>query len=335
MLAVPPQSPFELASVAQVFGVAHPGVPARYAFAVCAETPGAVPALGGCPLSVEHGLDLLDGADTVIVAGWPDHAARPSDGLVAALRGAHARGARVVGLCSGAFALAATGLLDGRSATTHWRMADELADRYPDVTVCPDEFYIDHGDVATSAGPGAAVDLALALVRRDHGAAYAAEIARHMVVPPHRDGGQRQYSRLAPRPGRAAEETLAAVVAWAEANLHRPIGVAELAAHGAVSPRTLARLFERELGVAPGRWLLRRRIETARTLLERTDATVEAVAAACGFVDLSNFRRRFAAETGTTPGRYRRVFSTPEDAPPRGGAAELGPSSDVPEGAAP
>ncbi|MEV4252088.1 helix-turn-helix domain-containing protein [Spirillospora sp. NPDC049652] len=310
-LAVPPQSPFELASIAQVFGVAHPDVPARYSFTVCAETPGPVPTIAGCPLFVEDGLDAMDAADTVVIAGWPDHAARPSGGLVAALRRAHARGARIAGLCSGAFALAATGLLDGRSATTHWRMADELADLYPKVAVRPDELYIDHGDVATSAGTGAAVDLALALVRRDLGAAHAAEIARHMVLPPHRDGGQRQYSRLTPRPGRAAEETLASVIAWAEANLHRPIGVEDLAAHGAVSPRTLARLFERGLGVAPGRWLLRRRIEAARTLLERTDATVEDVAAACGFPDLSNFRRRFAAETGTTPGRYRRMFSTP------------------------
>ncbi|MFC5181656.1 GlxA family transcriptional regulator [Actinomadura harenae] len=310
-VAVPPQSPFELASVAQVFGVAHPDVPVRYAFGVCAETPGAVPGLAGCPLHIEDGLDLLDGADTVIVAGWPDLAARPSDALIAALRGAHGRGARVAGLCSGAFALAAAGLLDGRPATTHWRMADELAARYPRVDVRVDELYVDLGDVATSAGTGAAVDLALALVRRDLGAAHAAEIARHMVLPPHRDGGQRQYSRLAPRPGQASEETLAAVVAWAEANLHRPISVADLAAHGAVSPRTLARLFERGLGVAPGRWLLRRRVELARTLLERSDETVESIALACGFVDLSNFRRRFAAETGTTPGRYRRVFSTP------------------------
>ncbi|MFC4913485.1 GlxA family transcriptional regulator [Actinomadura gamaensis] len=310
-LAVPPQSPFELASVAQVFGVEHPGGPGHYSFEVCAETPGNVEVMAGCPLFVEHGLDRMDMADTVIVTGWPDHGARPSEALVARLQAAHGRGARVVGLCSGAFALAAAGLLDGRDATTHWRMADELAERYPSVTVRPDELYVDHGDVATSAGTGAAVDLALALVRRDVGAAHAAEIARHMVLPPHRDGGQRQYSRLAPRPESAAEETLASVIAWAEANLHRPIGVPDLAAHAAVSPRTLARLFERGFGVAPGRWLLRRRIETARTLLERTDATVDAVAGACGFSDTSNFRRRFAAETGTTPGRYRRVFSTP------------------------
>ncbi|MCP2335629.1 GlxA family transcriptional regulator [Actinomadura rupiterrae] len=309
-LAVPPQSPFEMASVAQVFGVEHPDAPARYAFTVCAETPGPVEVMAGCPLFVEHGLEAMDEADTVIVTGWPDHAARPSGGLVEGLRAAHARGARVVGLCSGAFALAGAGLLDGRAATTHWRMADELAALYPKVDVRQDELYVDHGDVATSAGTGAAVDLALALVRRDFGAAHAAEIARHMVLPPHRDGGQRQYSRLAPEPEHPAEETLAKIVEWAEANLHRPITVADMAAQGAVSARTLARLFERGFGVAPGRWLLRRRIETARTMLERTDATVDAVASACGFADPSNFRRRFAAETGTTPGRYRRVFST-------------------------
>ncbi|GAB3973764.1 helix-turn-helix domain-containing protein [Actinoallomurus acanthiterrae] len=307
-VVVPPQSTFELGCVAEVFGIEHPGVPTRYSFDVCAEEPGALATKAGYRMLVEHGLELVAEADSVFVTGWPDRAARPSPALTEALTGAHARGARVVGVCSGAFALAATGLLDGRTATTHWRMAEELARRYPKVEVRPHALYADHGDVATSAGTGAAIDLALELMRRDFGAAYAAEVARHMVLPPHRDGGQRQYARASPRRDVPEEERLSSILEWAEAHLHEPITVGRLSAHGAVSPRTLARLFERHLGTTPGKWLLHRRIQEACTLLERTDAPVEAVAAAAGFADPSNFRRRFADELGTTPSAYRRTF---------------------------
>ncbi|GAA3520716.1 GlxA family transcriptional regulator [Actinocatenispora rupis] len=308
-VVTPPQSTFELGCVAEVFGIEHPGVPTRYALEFCAEEPGEVPTRAGYPMVVAHGLDRIAGADSVFVTGWPDHAARPSAALVEALTAAHRRGARIVGVCSGAFALAAVGLLDGRTATTHWRMADELAALYPRVVVDADALYVDHGDVATSAGTGAAIDLALALVGRDFGAAYAAEIARHMVLPPHRDGGQGQYARRPAPPDVTAQETLSALLDWAERHLAAPITIDRWATRGAVSPRTLARLFERHLGTTPGRWLVRRRVEEARILLERTDDSVDAVAAAVGFPDPSNFRRRFAAELGTTPARYRRTFA--------------------------
>lgn len=306
-----PQSTFELGCVAEVFGIEHPGVESRYSFDVCTEVPGMLPTKAGYRMVVEHGLDLVAVADSVFVTGWPDRAERPSPKLTKALTDAHARGARIVGICSGAFALAAIGLLDGRTATTHWRMAEELASRYPKVAVRPRALYVNHGDVATSAGTGAAIDLALELVRRDCGAAYAADIARHMVLPPHRAGGQRQYSRVPPRPEKTELRRLSPILDWAEENFHRPITVDELAACGAVSPRTLARLFDRHLGTTPGRWLLHRRIQEACALLERTDATVEVVAVAAGFPDASNFRRRFAAELGTTPSSYRRAFAVP------------------------
>ncbi|GAA1942582.1 GlxA family transcriptional regulator [Amycolatopsis minnesotensis] len=304
-VVVPPQSTFELGCVAEVFGIEHPGVETRYAFEVCGEARGAVPTKAGYEMVIPRGLDALEEADSIFVTGWPDRGAPPSPELRTALTAAHARGARVAGICSGAFALAATGLLDGRAATTHWRMADELARRYPDVLVRPQALYVDHGDVATSAGTGAAIDLALELVRRDFGAAYAADIARQMVLPPHREGGQRQYARVTP----ARPAPLSAVIEWAEANLHRPVSVDDLAATGAVSTRTLTRLFERELGTTPGKWLLRRRLREACALLERTDATIEGVAAAAGFGDVSNFRRRFADEYGTPPSTYRRTFA--------------------------
>lgn len=316
-LVTPPQSTFELGCVAEVFGIDHPGVETRYSFRVCAEEPGAVATKAGYRMFVEHGLGLLAQADSVFLTGWPDRKARLSPRLARALTEAHERGARIVGVCSGAFLLAAVGLLDGRTATTHWRMADELARCYPDVTVQPDALYVDHGDVATSAGTGAAIDLALELVRRDFGAAYANDIARHMVLPPHRDGGQRQYSRVPPTRDGGDQRALSPVLEWAEANLHRPISIDELAERAAVSPRTLARLFDRRLGTTPGRWLLRRRVQEACALLERTDATIESVASATGFPDTSNFRRRFADEMGTTPSAYRRTFSVPRRSTPR------------------
>ncbi len=309
-VATVPQSTFELGCIAEVFGINRPGLPRRYSFQVCAESPGPVHTRAGYDMHVEHGLEALGAADSVFITGWPDRSATPSMAFLAAVRAAHARGARIAGICSGTFALAATGLLDGRTATTHWRMAEQLAAMYPQVLVEPRSLYVDHGDVATSAGTGAAIDLALQLVRTDLGAAYAADVARHMVVPPHRDGGQAQYSRVAPQQRADLGDSLAAVLEWAGRQLGTPIGVEDLAARAAVSPRTLARIFERELGVSPGRWLLRRRIDEACIRLERTDATVESIAVAVGLSSASNMRRRFGTELGTTPHAYRRTFTT-------------------------
>ncbi|MCP2168486.1 GlxA family transcriptional regulator [Goodfellowiella coeruleoviolacea] len=302
-LVRPVQSTFELGCAAEVFGMARAGVPRYYEFEVCAEKPGQVPTTAGYAMSVSKGLAALDTADTVIIPGWsPVEAPLPTRVRRALLR-AHARGARLVSICSGVFALARTGLLDGRSATTHWERAEQLRREFPRVRVATDVLYVDHGDVATSAGAGAGIDLCLHLVRQDHGPAHAALIARHMVMPPHREGGQAQYV-----PTRPPGDELDGLLAWASQRLATPLSVADLAAHLGVSPRTLARRFVERLGTSPGAWLLSRRVAEARTLLESTDLPVEAIAVRVGLTSAVNLRRRFRALVGTTPGAYRRAF---------------------------
>ena len=304
-LVRPVQSTFELGCASEVFGTARGGVPQHYEFGVCAETPGPVPTTAGYAMSVSRGLAALDSADTVIIPGWaPVEAPLPPRVRRALLR-AHARGARLVTICSGVFALARTGLLDGRSATTHWGRAEQLRREFPRVRVEPDVLYVDHGDVATSAGAGAGIDLCLHLVRKDHGAAHAALVARHMVMPPHREGGQVQFAPPPPPP-----DALDGLLGWAGDRL-RTLSVADLAAHAGVSPRTLARRFAAQLGTSPGAWLLARRVSGARALLEDTDLPVEAIAARVGLTSAVNLRRRFRAQVGTTPGAYRRAFRTP------------------------
>lgn len=302
-LVRPVQSTFELGCAAEVFGTVREGVPQHYTFEVCTQTPGPVPTTAGYAMSVERDLTALDTADTVLIPGWtPVEAPLPGPVHSALLR-AHARGARLVTICSGVFALARTGLLDGRSATAHWARTAQLQREFPRIRVEPDVLYVDHGDVATSAGAGAGVDLCLHLVRQDHGAAHAALVARHMVMPPHRDGGQAQY---APSPPPA--DALDGLLEWAGARLGTPLSVGDMAAHLNVSPRTLARRFADQLGTSPGAWLLSRRVAEARTLLERTDLPVEAIAARVGLTSAVNLRRRFRAQVGTTPGAYRRAF---------------------------
>ncbi|MDA0645587.1 helix-turn-helix domain-containing protein [Nonomuraea ferruginea] len=305
-LVLPPQSTFELACAAEVFGMSRPGLPARYAFAVCGERPGAVPTLAGYDMVVRLGLAALETADTVVVPGWQDRERPAPPAVIDALRRAHRRGARIVAICSGAFLLAQAGLLDHRRATTHWRMAADLAARFPDVQVEPDTLYIDLGDVATSAGTAAGIDLCLHLARADHGAAHAARIARHMVMPPHREGGQLQYAAQ-DRDGHPPE-SLALVLDWALERLHEPLGVGDLAAQAGISPRTLARRFAGQLGVTPGRWLLQQRVAAARSLLEETDLPVETIATRVGLSSAANLRRRFHTLVRTTPAAYRRSF---------------------------
>ncbi|MFD5701889.1 helix-turn-helix domain-containing protein [Streptomyces lasiicapitis] len=307
-LVLPPQSTFELACAAEVFGVRRPGLPGRYEFTVCTERPGAVPTLAGYDMLVGADLTALDTADTVVIPGWQRRDEAPAPAVIEAVRAAHRRGARVVAICSGAFLLAEAGLLDGRRATTHWRFADELAARFPDVRVEPDTLYIDLGSIATSAGTAAGIDLCLHLARADHGAAHAAHIARHMVMPPHREGGQLQYSTAAPadRP----PPSLAPVLDWATERLHQPLGLDDLAAQAGISPRTLARRFADQLGVSPGRWLLQQRVAAAQVLLEDTDLPVEAVAVRVGLSSAANLRRRFHALVHTTPAAYRRSFGS-------------------------
>ncbi|MEV4845375.1 helix-turn-helix domain-containing protein [Micromonospora matsumotoense] len=302
-LVRPVQSTFALGCAGEVFGTVPPGTPCHYEFEVATETPGPVPTSAGYAMSVPRGLSAVESADTVIIPGWTPVETPLSARVRDALLRAHGRGARLVSICGGVFALARTGLLDGRCATTHWARADRLRQEFPRVRVAPDVLYVDHGDVATSAGAGAGIDLCLHLVARDHGAAHAALVARYMVMPAHRDGGQAQPALPAP-----PTDALGDLTGWVDARLGSALSVADLAGQLRVSPRTLARRFAAQLGTSPGAWLLARRVAAARALLEETDLPVEAVAARVGLTSATNLRRRFRAQLGTTPGAYRRAL---------------------------
>jgi AraC family transcriptional activator FtrA len=303
---VPPGiPPFELGIVVEVFGLERPEleVPWWYSLTVCAEQPGRRPAsAGGFGFYVEHGLEALADADTIVVPGWHGDV---SPKLVSALRGANAR---YVSICSGAFLLAAAGLLDGREAATHWRHAERLANTYPRVRVNPDVLYVDDGDVLTSAGSAAGIDLCLHIVRRDHGSAVANSVARRLVIPPHRDGGQAQLIEL-PMPPRPEDDPIARVMAWALERLEAPLSLEALAAQAYMSVRTFTRRFGRATGMTPGRWLIEQRVRASLPLLEAGDETIETVAARVGFRSAATYRHHFAAIMRTSPTAYRRAFS--------------------------
>jgi AraC family transcriptional regulator, transcriptional activator FtrA len=308
-------SSFELGCVVEVFGLPRPelGVP-WYALKVCAETSRPLRVVGGFTLATEYGLDELAAADTAVVTAVPDVRGEVPVALVEALLRAHARGARIVSVCSGAFALAAAGLLDGLEATTHWRYAALLAERFPAVRVDPDVLYVDRGRVLTSAGSAAGLDLCLHLVRLDHGPAIANAVARRLVLPPHREGGQAQYieAQFVEAPLRAGAEAVGGGVArsmdWALENLAAPLCVADLARVARMSQRSYLRNFARATGTSPLRWLVGRRVAAARALLESTDEPVERIGAAVGFADPASFRHHFGRVAGTSPSAYRRAF---------------------------
>jgi transcriptional regulator GlxA family with amidase domain len=302
-LALPRVVAFDLSVAAQVFGRPEEGL---YAFEACGVRAGKVPTTTGFSLHVERGLEALAEADTVLVAGFAPVSAPPPSVVVEALRGAHARGARVGSICTGAFVLASTGLLDGRRATTHWAYAERLADRHPAVEVDASVLYIDEDDVVTSAGVAAGIDLCLHLVRRDHGVEAANAIARRIVVAPHRDGGQAQFVE-APLPPPDARG-LAPTRAWSLSRLREPLTVAAMARHAGFSERTFARRFRAETGTTPLQWLLRQRVLHARRLLEATDLPVEDVAGRAGFGTATSLRSHFRRATATTPLAYRRTF---------------------------
>jgi AraC family transcriptional activator FtrA len=316
VLAFDGMAPFELGLVVEVFGLPRPEVDVPwYDLLVCSLERGPMRAVGGFTMTAEHGLDAFASADTVLVVSVPDVRGDPAPEVVAALRSAHSRGARVVSICSGAFALAAAGLLDGREATTHWRFADLLQRRFPKVRVTPDVLYVDGDDVLTGAGSAAGLDLCLHLVRKDHGARVANAVARRLVVPPHREGGQAQFVEAAVTPP-AEDDAIARAMAWTLAHLAEPITVARMAREARLAPRTFLRHFQRQTGTSPLRWVITQRIMAALPLLEEGGTPVEEVGAAVGFESPATFRHHFTRAMKTSPSAYRRSFLAPSHPSP-------------------
>jgi len=307
-LAFPGLAPFELGVAAEVFALPRPELDVAwwYEFALCAERPGPMAVVGGFTVVAPHGLEAIERADTVIVPGVPDPHDDPPAAVLNALRAAHARGARVLSICSGAFALAATGLLDGIEAATHWRYAALLQERFPAVRVNADVLYLDAGRVLTSAGTAAGIDLCLHLVRSDHGAEVANRVARRMVVAAHRDGGQAQFIER-PVPRAEAGDPVGRAIAHALAHLGERLTVADLARTAHLSPRQLERRFRESTSTSPGRWLIGQRVQASLPMLESGAPSVEDVAGAVGFTP-AGFRRHFRARLGISPSAYRQRF---------------------------
>lgn len=277
-------------------------------FAICTDRPGPLRTDLGLPLQVEHGLDRLATADLVLSLPGVDFRAQLPAPVLEALRAAYERGALVAAHCVGVFLPAAAGLLDGLEVTTHWRFADDLATRHPNVTVRPQSLYIDQGRIVTGAGAAAGIDLCLYLLRREYGAATANEIARDLVTAPHREGGQQQFLAT-PVPEDGDDERLAGVLTWARANLASRIPVHELAARALMSPRSFARRFKAATGTTPHAWLLAQRLNLAEELLETTELPVEEVARRVGYGSAAVLREQFVLRRGIPPRDYRRAFT--------------------------
>ncbi|MFD3324171.1 helix-turn-helix domain-containing protein [Streptomyces sp. NPDC058701] len=305
-------APFELGIFCEVFGIDRSamGLP-TYDFAVCAVEDNPLSAGDGhYSLTLPHGLDRLEEADLICLPADRDAPTREYPRpLLDALHRAVGRGARVLSVCSGAFLLGAAGLLDDRRCTTHWMHAPALTRRYPRARVDPDVLYVDEGPVVTSAGTASGIDACLHVVRQEQGAEVANTIARRMVVPPHRDGGQAQYIRR-PLP-RTSCDTVGEVIAWMARHLADEITVEQLAERAHLSPRTFARRFLQETGSTPYQWVLRQRVLLAQELLESTDETVDAIAGRCGFGNAAALRHHFLRALGTTPNSFRRAFRGP------------------------
>lgn len=299
-------SAFHLSVPCVVFGDAHPGVP-RFDFRVCAIEDGPLTTTAGFTVQVRHGLEAIDDADTIIVPSWRDPATRPPQRLLDALVAAHRRGARVVGLCLGAFVLAEAGLLDGRRATTHWAFAQNFARRYPRVQVDADVLYIEDGNVLTSAGTAAGIDCCLHLLRQQYGSETANVVARRLVTPPHRQGGQAQFIEQ-PLPTTARDSRLADLLAWVRANLQQPHTLDSLAEKSLMSRRTFTRHFRQLTGNTVGSWLLGERLSYTQRMLETTDRSIESIAALAGFGSPESLRHHFRLAFGVAPNAWRKTF---------------------------
>ncbi|TCM50279.1 GlxA family transcriptional regulator [Kribbella sp. VKM Ac-2568] len=301
-------NPFELGVATELFGLRRPELDRTwYDLTLCTPEPAVRLATGFFTLTGVAGLDQVDAADTVIVPNRPDPEVPPSPAVLDAVRRAAARGARLVSFCTGAFTLAAAGVLDGRRATTHWRWAELFSSMFPAVKLEPDVLFVDDGNVLTAAGSAAALDLGLHIIRRDHGAEVANAVSRRLVFTAHRDGGQRQFIDQPVPP--VADTSLAPLLAWVRAELASPLTIADIAAHASMSQATLHRRFQAELGTTPLAWLTAERVALACRLLEAGEVRLDAVARQCGLGTATNLRIQLRRRTGLTPTDYRRRFS--------------------------
>ncbi|MGW1714483.1 helix-turn-helix domain-containing protein [Streptomyces sp. NPDC002156] len=309
-------NPFEVGVATELFGLPRPelGLPGPlYEVTVCAPTPEVRLNHGFFTLTGVTGLEAADEADTLVVPGRPDNVVPRGEAVLDAVRRTHARGARVMSLCTGSFALAEAGLLDGRRATTHWLWADTFKQLHPGVLLEPDVLFTDDGDILTAAGSAAALDLGLHIWRTDHGAEIANAVSRRLVFASHRDGGQRQFVE---RPVPATpDESLGPLLAWAQERLADPLTVAGLASRASVSPATLHRRFRTQLGTTPLTWLTGERVTLARRLIERGEERLDVVAARSGLGTAANLRARLRRETGLSPSAYRRRFGRGDGEP--------------------
>ena len=299
---------FEFGCTVELFGLPRPELDvAWYDFAVCAAERGPIRATGGIAVQVPHSLRLLDRADTIVIPGWRDPNETPPPALLRKLRDAHDRGARLCSICSGVFVLAAAGVMRGKRATTHWKYADLLASRHPEIVVEPNALYVDEGQILTSAGSAAGLDMLVHLVRKDFGPKVANQVAQRLVIPPHREGGQAQF---VPRPVAADERgRLARLLDWIRAHLAAEHTIESLAAHVSMSPRTLQREFKASTGLSPYAWLVRERIERAKDLLESSRLPAKQIAERVGMGSAESLRHHFRAQVGTAPAQYRARFS--------------------------
>ncbi|NVD70705.1 transcriptional regulator FtrA [Duganella sp. BJB1802] len=301
---------FEFGCTVELFALERPELDVDwYDFVVCAVEPGPIRAAGGITVQAPYAPELLERADTIVIPGWRDADEPPPPAMLEAIRAAHRRGARLCSICSGAFVLAAAGVLDGQRATTHWRYADRLAQRYPQIQVQPDDLYVDNGQVITAAGSAAGLDMLLHLVRRDYGAKVGNLVARRLVVAPHREGGQAQFL---PRPmARGEQGRLSRLMDWLRSHPAQPHTVDSMAARAAMSPRTLQRQFQQATGFGPVEWLIRERIALVKDLLEEPDLPLARIAERAGFGSEESLRHHFRRLAATTPAAYRRRFTHP------------------------
>ncbi|MEU2238354.1 helix-turn-helix domain-containing protein [Streptomyces sp. NPDC018338] len=314
VLALEGVYPFELGIPNRVFGA----VPEFYEVVTCSVDGPTVRTNSDFSVTVAHGPEVLRTADTVVLPPFDlSLLTREPPPAVAEALASIPPGVRLVSICTGAFVLAAAGMLDGRPATTHWALVETFRSWFPGVELDPDVLFVDDGSVLTSAGAASGVDVCLHLVRKDHGAAVANRVARMCVAPPWRDGGQAQYIEQ-PVPAATANDT-SATRQWALERLHEPIALGDLAGHARMSLRTFARRFDEEVGMSPGRWLIQQRVTRARQLLETTDLAVDDIAGQVGFATGTSLRQHLHAAIGVTPLAYRRTFrgetrTTPEAA---------------------